>query len=1091
MLRLGRLSVRHPVRALVICGVLATALVLIGMGVTRSMSPSLVVVAGTDSSRAQHLADAEFGPGVLVPILLEGPRAQLDRQGPALVRALAARPDTRVLSAWDGGDAGAALRPSATQAMVVASVARSERAMVDTYQPQIDAVVDRTIGGPIHASVTGQPSLDRAFKQASVDATRRGALLAIPILLVLLVALLRAPVVAAGLTGLGAIAALSGLGTMTLLGKVMDVDAIALTLATMTGLALGVGYGLMVYRRWREEVDADVAHHDAVQAATIAVATTGRAVLVGGTAVIVALVVATFIAPMENLASLGLGAVLCATLSIGAAVIVVPAALALLGPAALWLSFPPPPLLARAWERLAGGGGRWVVRNAIGAGAVATGLLALLAIPALSLPTGPPTAQLLPAGDTARQSFERVAAVMGPGWPTPFNVVVLAPDRPLTDKRLLLALERFQAQLARDPRVASVVGPGEFAAVSRDLGVLPKQLRDSSKLLKGGKKDLGRLQRGLGQAGDGADQLRSGLVSAASGAGQLQGGAGRATAGAGQLRVGLDQARSGAGQVSDGLDQALSAARQLRDGAAQALAGSRQLTGGLGQAAGPVKEGLPIVRQMAADVAAGTQAVEGAQASSQALAAQLDEAAAQLAALPDSPQTQAALGAVQSARQAADGTASALGGAQTKLSGASAVAGAFASQVADLSAGLAKLYAGSSALTDGIAQLQDGNRRLAGGIGQLSGGGGQLAAGVTALRDGAVRLQAGLGQLTSGAGQLSGGLSAGTGPTGQLVTGLGKLESGVAKFRSSLPSTKDLERLQRQSPGLFDSGYFVLAAISGATPGQRNQASFAVNLDRGGSAGQITVIARQGAEADATRALGADLQRRVDAFAARTHMQAAVGGPAGQLGDFTTETSSRILAVVVALAIALALLLTILLRAVALPLAAIAFDLLAAAATFGVMALLFTGDSPLLGGPGYVDPMSIIATFAAIFGITVVYEVELLQRTRDAFVQDGDAHRAVRVGLRQTAAAGTGAAVAMVAAILPFAASGLVVARQVGVGVAVAIIIDALIVRPVLLPAAAELLGRRGWWPTRPRAAATPVAPEATPVAVGGPVAGD
>jgi RND superfamily putative drug exporter len=1076
--------------ALVLCGVVAAALVVAGMGVTRSLSPSVVIVAGTDSSRAQHLVDAEFGPGVLVPILLEGPRSQVDREGPALVRALAARPDTRVLSAWDGGDAAAALRPSPTQAMVVASVARTERQMVDTYQKQIEGLVDRTVSAPVHASVTGQPTLDRAFKQESVDATRRGALLAVPILFVLLLLLLRAPVVAAGLSGLGAVTALAGLGTMTLLGKIMDVDAIALTLATMTGLALGVGYGLMVYRRWREEVDADVAHHDAAQAAATAVATTGRAVLIGGTAVIVALVLATFIAPMENLASLGLGAVLCATLAIGGAVIVVPAALTLFGRAALWLSFPPPPVLARAWDRLAGGGGRWVVRNAIGAGALATGLLLLLAIPALSLPTGPPTAGLLPPDNGARQSFERVAEVMGPGWPTPFNVVVYSADRPLTDKPLLLALERFQARLAKDPRVASVVGPGQFAAVSRDLGVLPKQLKDSSKLLKGGKKDLGRLQRGLGQAGSGASQLREGLASAASGAGQLQGGAGAATSGAGQLRSGLDQARGGAGQISDGLNQALSAARQLRDGAAKALAGSQQLTGGLGQASGPVKQGLPIVRQMAADVAAGTQAVQGAQASSQALAAQLDEAAAQLAALPNSPEQQAALGAVQSAQQAAGGTASALSGASSKLTGASAVAGAFAKQVADLSAGLAQLYAGSSALTDGIAQLQDGNRRLAAGIAQLSGGGSQLTAGVGALRDGAVRLEAGLGQLTSGAGQLAGGLSSGTGPTGQLVRGLGKLENGVAKFRSSLPSTKDLERLQRESPGLFTSGYFVLAAISGATAKQRNQATFAVNLDRGGNAGQITIIAKDGADADSTSQLGVDLQQRVEAFAARTHTQAAVGGPAGQLGDFTTETTSRILAVIIALAVALALLLMILLRAVLLPLVAIAFDLLVAAATFGVVDVLFAGDNPVLGGPGYIDPMSIIATFAALFGITVVYEVQLLQRTREAFVEGADAHRALRIGLRETAAAGTGAAIAMVAAIVPFAASGLVVARQVGVGVAVAIVLDALVVRPVILPAAAELLGRHGWWPTRPHRAPS-ASVETPPVQVGGPVAGD
>jgi RND superfamily putative drug exporter len=188
--------------------------------------------------------------------------------------------------------------------------------------------------------------------------------------------------------------------------------------------------------------------------------------------------------------------------------------------------------------------------------------------------------------------------------------------------------------------------------------------------------------------------------------------------------------------------------------------------------------------------------------------------------------------------------------------------------------------------------------------------------------------------------------------------------------------------------------------------------------------------------------------------------------------------------------VALALLLMILLRAVLLPLVAIAFDLLVAAATFGVVDVLFAGDNPVLGGPGYIDPMSIIATFAALFGITVVYEVQLLQRTREAFVEGADAHRALRIGLRETAAAGTGAAIAMVAAIVPFAASGLVVARQVGVGVAVAIVLDALVVRPVILPAAAELLGRHGWWPTRPHRAPS-ASVETPPVQVGGPVAGD
>ena len=518
------------------------------------------------------------------------------------------------------------------------------------------------------------------------------------------------------------------------------------------------------------------------------------------------------------------------------------------------------------------------MRHAVMAGAAATALLAAIALPLLSVDTGPPSASYLPQGDPARASFERVATVMGPGWPTRYNLVVLSKTWPITDPKLLVSLDRFQARLARDKRIASVVGPGMFAATSRDLGVLPKQLEDSSKLLNGGKKDLGRLQAGLGRAGAGATQLRSGLASAADGAGQLSTGSGQAQSGAGQLQAGLASARSGAATVSGGLAQALDAARRLRDGAGAALKGSSQVTAGLTQAAGPLKSGLPFLHAMTADMASGRDSVKGAAAAAQQLSAQLDAAATSLQALPSGPEAQAALAAVQSARDAAGGVDSSLGGATPKLEEAATIAAGFTSQAEQLSAGLAKLQAGSAAPQSGIAQLRSGSGQLATGIEKLSGGGRQLTTGITALRDGAGRLETGLAQLTGGAGQLASGLSAGTGPTGQLVTGLGKLESGVAKFRGQLPSTKDLERLQRESPGLFQSGYFVLAAIAGAPAAQRNQvqASLRGRPDRRRGRRPDHRLPRSFSESSATQRLGEDLQRdasrrRADATQELTH----------------------------------------------------------------------------------------------------------------------------------------------------------------------------------------------------------------------------
>jgi hypothetical protein len=127
-------------------------------------APSVTVVPGTQSARAQQLANAQFGPTQLVPIVLEGPKAQLDRQGPALVRALDKRPNTRVLSAWDGGAATTELRKSATAAMLVVSVDRAEADAVRYDEPQIESVAARTVKAPVKSYVTGQP-VDRPRDQ--------------------------------------------------------------------------------------------------------------------------------------------------------------------------------------------------------------------------------------------------------------------------------------------------------------------------------------------------------------------------------------------------------------------------------------------------------------------------------------------------------------------------------------------------------------------------------------------------------------------------------------------------------------------------------------------------------------------------------------------------------------------------------------------------------------------------------------------------------------------------------------------------------------------------------------------------------------
>lgn len=1060
MIRLARLSIRRPRAALTFWAIFAVALSLIGLGISNSLSPSITVVPGTQSSRAEQLSRSHFGPSVLVPILLEGKASQLDRQGPKLVVALGKRADTRVMSAWSQGDSGRALRPRADAAMIVVSVARTEKQMVETVQPQIEQTVDQVLDKQVTARITGQPTLDRAIKDEAISTTRQAELIAVGVLFVLLLIGLRTPVAAFVLAAFGAVTTLTGFGAMAVLGKVVETDPLAVALASITGLALGVGFALMIVDRFREEG----------MAAAGVVTTAGRAVLVSGTALIVALIIATAIAPTPILTSIGIGVLLCSALATGAAVVVMPAVLTLMGSRIDAFSFPAPRFLARGWDWLVGRG-RWVTRYAVAAGGVATAALVALALPVTGLETGPPDVSMLPASSVARQSFERVATVMGPGWPTPYNLVVVSKQQPITAPTLLTQVLNYQKDLARDPRVDSVVGPGAFVATSRDLKALPRGLKSSAKLLKGGKKDLGRLEKGLGQAGTGAGQLRSGLSSAAAGAGKLHAGSGEAGSGAGQLRAGLGQARAGAMKISGGLRDALVGAQALKKGSAAALAGSKLLAGGSGTASQKVNAGLPVFKQLAADVNAASSTVTAANGTAQSLAGEIDGALAQLRGMTAGkadPHYGATLAALTAARTAAGGVQSGLGAAQPKLQGAAGVSTAAAQQVGDLSTGLAQLYKGSTDLSGGIAKLRKGNADLATGIGKLSAGGGQLTTGLGALNNGAAALESGLGQLTTGSGQLQSGLAAGVSPTGELVGGLGKLQAGVSKFRGSLPSTKDLEKLQRESPGLFGSGYFVLAAIQGAPAESKELASFAVNVDGGGNAGQIVVVPRSAAKTEATRELGADLQTSGASFAKASGTEVAVGGPAGNLADFTSETNARLPIAVAAVAVGVALVLMIALQTIALPLVAVAFDALVALATFGSMTLLFGGSDPLFGGPGYLDPMSIIGIFAAIFGISVSYEVLLLARTREHYAESGDARAALAFGLRRTAAVATGAAAVMIAAAVPFMFSGLGNVRQFGVGLAIAVALDALVVRPVLLPAAVHLLGRRSWWPTAP-----------------------
>jgi RND superfamily putative drug exporter len=260
----------------------------------------------------------------------------------------------------------------------------------------------------------------------------------------------------------------------------------------------------------------------------------------------------------------------------------------------------------------------------------------------------------------------------------------------------------------------------------------------------------------------------------------------------------------------------------------------------------------------------------------------------------------------------------------------------------------------------------------------------------------------------------------------------------------------------------LQSGYFVLAALDSAAPEERRASTFAVNLDRGGSAAQIVVIG-EGEVWKSGHPLRERLEREIADLERATGGEARLGGPATVLQDFDTGTSGRFWILVLALMLVTYLVLVPVLRSLILPALAVVLNVMTVAAAFGVLVVLFSGDAPL-GGPGWIDAIMLVGIFSIVFGLSIDYEVFLLARMREGWLRARDSDAAIRYGVERTAGVVTGAALIMTGVFVAFALTDLVSMRQFGIGLTVAVLLDATLVRLVLLPAAMRLCGDACWW---------------------------
>jgi len=160
-------------------------------------------------------------------------------------------------------------------------------------------------------------------------------------------------------------------------------------------------------------------------------------------------------------------------------------------------------------------------------------------------------------------------------------------------------------------------------------------------------------------------------------------------------------------------------------------------------------------------------------------------------------------------------------------------------------------------------------------------------------------------------------------------------------------------------------------------------------------------------------------------------------------------------------------------RSLVLPLKAVVMNLLSISASFGALVFVFQDGhfSNLLGfQSSAIDPSTPVIMFCTVFCLSLDYEVLLLSRMQEEYLRTRDNTSAVAMGLEKSGRLITGAAAIMVGVFLAFALAQVVIIKAIGLGMAIAVAIDATLVRALVVPATMRLLGDLNWWAPRPLA---------------------
>ncbi|MFJ4833285.1 MMPL family transporter [Streptomyces sp. NPDC088747] len=243
----------------------------------------------------------------------------------------------------------------------------------------------------------------------------------------------------------------------------------------------------------------------------------------------------------------------------------------------------------------------------------------------------------------------------------------------------------------------------------------------------------------------------------------------------------------------------------------------------------------------------------------------------------------------------------------------------------------------------------------------------------------------------------------------------------------------------------------------------------AAEYGSGGDTAYLTVVPDSAPQSQRTSALVDRLRTEVLPRAeAGTSLDVQVGGVTASYDDFADVIVGKLplfVSVVIGLGCALLLLAF---RSIGIPLKAAVMNIAAVAAAFGVVVAIFQwgwGSELLgLGRAGPIEPFLPVIMVSVLFGLSMDYQVFLVSRMYEEWLETGDNRRAVRVGLAETSRVINSAAVIMISVFLAFVLSGDRVIAMFGIALAAAVALDAFVLRTLLVPALMHLLGGANWW---------------------------